>query len=788
MSTAALLGLLCLGAVAALELDQAPAQPGEWGYRPADGETVAVDPPAFSWRPTRGATDYELQIGRDERFEPVVYAADGITWSVHCPPATLAPGDYLWRYRAVDGDGPSDWSAVRTFTVAADATPMPMPSRDELLGRIPAEHPRLFVRPEQLDDLRARRLTDLAPQYEALRAQCERLLAEPPDTTEPIKYPADVESRSERWREIWWGNRTYTIAALNGAASLAFCWRLDGNEAYGQLARRILMDCAEWDPKGATGYRYNDEAGMPYNYLFSRTYTFVYPLLSEAEREECRRVMKIRGDEMYAHLCPNHLWRPYSSHSNRAWHKLGEIGIAFLGEVEGAEDWVWFAMNVFYCAYPVWSDDDGGWHEGVSYWTSYIQRFGYFADVMRSAFGLDAFDKPFFASAGYYPLYLIPPGKTDGGFGDLCEGKGPANVLGLMTVLAQQAGNPHWQWYVEQAGGPRPEGGYIGYVRGATPAPEPAAPSDLPGSRLFRGTGQAYLNSSLLDAREGVHVNFKSSPFGTQSHGYEAINSFLIYAYGEPLLIRTGRRDIYGSEHHNRWMWSTRSVNNITVDGIGQRAHSAGTAGEIVAFATTPGVDVVVGEAGPCYDQIRDGQRTRVLTRFQRSIVFVKPDLVVVYDRLAATQPRRFEYWLHAVNEMRVAGQRVSIESGEARCEVDFLTPNGLSFAQTNQYDPNPRERITVREWHLTATTEPSERLEFVTCYWPRRAADERPRSAELATSDGWHQLTARIGDESVQIMLPQDDAAVLPDDQATLRNAIVVTRQGAEPVTVPLD
>ena len=84
--------------------------------------------------------------------------------------------------------------------------------------------------------------------------------------------------------------------------------------------------------------------------------------------------MKVRGDEMYNHLCPRHLWRPYSSHSNRAWHFLGEVGIAFLGEVEGAEDWVWFAMNVFYNVYPVWSDDDGGWHEGISYGHSYITK------------------------------------------------------------------------------------------------------------------------------------------------------------------------------------------------------------------------------------------------------------------------------------------------------------------------------------------------------------------------------------------------------------------------------
>ena len=66
------------------------------------------------------------------------------------------------------------------------------------------------------------------------------------------------------------------------------------------------MECARWDPKGSTGYRYNDEAGMPYAYYFARTYTFVNDLLTEEQKNICRQVMKIRGDEMYNHLCPGH--------------------------------------------------------------------------------------------------------------------------------------------------------------------------------------------------------------------------------------------------------------------------------------------------------------------------------------------------------------------------------------------------------------------------------------------------------------------------------------------------
>jgi len=759
---ALLLGLsACTGRGAEpLALDQRPAAPGEWGYRPADQSISAVNPPAFSWRPQDDIAGWEIQCARAASFQEPEYEATGIAWNVHTPPKTFAPGTYYWRYRGRDAQGrATEWSRARRFAVPRDAATLPMPRREELLGRIPEDHPRLFVRPEDLPHLRRLAEGELKDRYAELLKTCDRLLADPPPTAEPPKYPADVERKSERWREIWWGNRVYTIRALGGAATLGFTYRLSGNEQYGRLARQILLDCAGWDPQGATGYRYNDEAGMPYAYYFARTYTFVHDLLSEPQREQCRRVMQVRGNEMYRHLCPRHLWRPYSSHSNRAWHFLGEVGIAFHGEIPEADQWVWFAANVFFNTYPVWCDDEGGWHEGSSYWSSYIGRFTWWADVMRAALGIDAYRKPYFAQVGYYPMYLLPPGKTGGGFGDLCASRKAADFVPLVSQLASQSGNGHWQWYVEQMGGPKGMDGYVGFVRGSLPKVTPQAPDDLPTSRLFRGTGQACLNATLLDARDNVQVVFKSSPFGTQSHGYEANNSFLLWAYGERLLVRSGYRDIYGSDHHRLWMWSTRSVNNITVNGRGQLAHSAAAQGRITAFQTTPQIDVVAGEAAEAYRTKTELVPDDVmLKRFSRTIVFVKPELVVVYDRLVAPEPATFQYWLHATERFDARRQSdIRLRVGEVGCRIALLEPAGLRLTQTNQYDPNPRPRISLREWHLTAeTTTPREQVEFVALYRPHRAGQDVPEKATLRRDETACHLEAALPNaQTARLELP---------------------------------
>jgi hypothetical protein len=565
-----------------------------------------------------------------------------------------------------------------------------------------------------------------------------------------------MERKGEAWRELWWGNRVYTIDLLGSAAILGFVYQLDGNEKYGELARRLLMAAANWDPKGSTGYRYNDEAGMPYAYYFARTYTFVHDLLSEEEKRLCRTVMKVRGEEMYQHLCPRHLWRPFSSHSNRAWHFLGEVAIAFHGEIEGADDWLWFAMNVFGNAYPVWSDSDGGWHEGVSYWRSYIARFTWWADIMREAVNIDAFRLPYFSKAGYWPMYLQPPGTKAGGFGDLAFTKDSTFSLSLMYHLSRQAGNPHWRWYVETQGYTPQETTYVDFLRHALPEVEAREPTELPSSKLFAGIGQAVLNSNLQDGTRNVSVIFKASPFGTQSHGYEAQNAFQVYAFGQPLLIRTGRRDVHGSMHHQKWMWATKSDNSILVDYEGQIEHSAGALAKITRFHTSKLIDYVEGDASQAY-----GDR---LERFTRRILFIKPPLIIVFDSLRAPQPSTFQWLMHTSNEMELRGRRsIWVQNEGAACRVDLLYPPDVKLNQSDQFEPPPRPRIQLHQFHLTANSDKRVlNQHFVTTIQPFRAGSAQPALVELSEVSGGLILTAPTTDGRVEILLKTVEGATL--------------------------
>ncbi len=51
----------------ALTIDETPARPGEWGFRP-ENTTTEETPPAFVWRPQENAASYDIQCAQVRGF------------------------------------------------------------------------------------------------------------------------------------------------------------------------------------------------------------------------------------------------------------------------------------------------------------------------------------------------------------------------------------------------------------------------------------------------------------------------------------------------------------------------------------------------------------------------------------------------------------------------------------------------------------------------------------------------------------------------------------------------
>ena len=725
---AACAALLSSTGFAALPLDQRPAKPDEWGYRPADGASVPLNPPTFTWIAPANAVTYEVQWSTSREFPAAsTTTVERVVWPTYTHDRAVAPGTYFWRYRMADKTGAvSDWSSVRRVVVPASVAVMPMPTLAQQRASVPAQHPRLFMRPEDVPRLRELARTTSAKDFEALKKAADGYIKAGP-TPEPAHKGSARDKDNAELIKYWWPNRAQTEQACNEAETLAFVYLLTGDKVYGEAARRWVLHLASWDPKGTTNFTLNCEAGKPLLYRPARAYDWAWDMFTPEERTKIQTTFRARVIEAWnsgeVQKGVGHLQRPYSSHANRVWHKLAEAGIAWLDEIPEAPQWVDYAVNKFFSCYPVWSDDDGGWHEGVSYWSGYQSKAVWWLQVAKSALEIDGLKKPFFAQVGDYPLYLAPPHSPNAGFGDLSFNRlTPPSFMEYHLRARSTSGDggnaAHWRWWT-QAGGMKENTGVLGFLYRANLPPLPAAkpPTDIPQSKVFHGIGIASLHTTLRDSRDDVHFAFKASPFGTQSHGHNAQNGFLLNAYGDALLVACTYRDLHGSKFHYNWVHSTRSQNAVLVNGEGQIPHSVNATAKIVQERFTPTYDYVAGDATPAYG--------KKLERAVRHAVFVKgpAPFIVLYDELIAPQPAKFQFMLHALSAFSIeeTTARLHVTQPKSGLDVRYLSPVPLAFAQTDGFVPKPTKEFP-NQWHAeTGTTELRRTLGMVTVLVPSR-------------------------------------------------------------------
>lgn len=760
-----LLGLALLASLpvfAAVPLDERPAKPDEWGYRPADGATVRLNPPTFTWIAPANAVTYSVQWSTDAAFPAAATTTvDGIVWPTYTHDQAVKPGTYFWRYRSAGKTGEvTNWSVVRRVEVPGEAATLPMPTVAQQKARVPSGHPRLFLRPEDLPRLRQLAQGREAAAFAALRQAADAFIKAGP-TPEPEHKGSARDKNNPELVKYWWPNREQTERACNEAETIAFVYLLTGDKAYGEAARRWVLHLASWDPKGNTNFTLNCEAGKPLLYRPARAYDWAWDMFTSEERAKIQAVMRERVIEAWnsgeIQRGVGHLQRPYNSHGNRVWHKIAEAGIAFLGEIPEAPQWLDYAVNKFYACYPVWSDDDGGWHEGVSYWSGYQSKTVWWLQVAQSALGIDGLKKPFFAQVGDYPLYIAPPHSPNAGFGDLSSRplNAPSFLEYHLRARAASGDGGHagyWRWWARQKE-LRENAGFLGFLYRANlpPLPAPKPPVDLPLSKIFHGIGIASLHTTLLDSRDDVHFLMKSSPFGSQSHGHNPQNSFQLNAYGEALLVANGYRDLHGSKFHYQYVHSTRAHNAVLVNGEGQTPHSVAAKGDIVREEFTPGYDYIAGDATAAY--------AGRLRKAWRHAVFVKgpQPFVVLYDELIAPQPATYQFMLHALKAFTIDAQaaRVRVDQPKAGVEVAYLSPVALTFAQTDGFNPPPTREFP-NHWHVEAGTTAARReLGMITVLVPHRHGAASPWQAVRADETSAIAVTVTIGGRAHAIRFP---------------------------------
>jgi len=710
--------------------------PDDIGYLPAEGASVETNPPALAWLPEPRAAAYAVQFARDAAFRREALTIAKTPYVLYTHTAVMAPGKWFWRYATLDGEGVrSPWSLARSFTIAANAQPFPRPSDEIVKTRMPSQHPRLMLRPEELEDFRRARTGSHEKRWNELVAEAEQFLK-----TDLIKEPPPWTNGN--WNAPEWAtNFRQAARAVDIAETLAFCYMLSGDPRYGEGARKWLMHIASWEPLGTTSMEINDEAGMPILHIGSRAYDWAYEALTEADREKLRAVFRVRGEEAYQRLRKiPHEQRAYHSHAGRMWHFLGEAAIAYYGEIPEAKEWLDYALTIFWSWYPAYGDEDGGWGQGFSYWNSYVNRSTWWLDALNAAIQVDGTEKPFYRHVGDFPLYIAPPGGALVGFGDFAERRPGGQQAIPVSFFARMRSKPEWQWYAEAWGRGDGAPGPIGFLRAARPGPPlvAKAPSDWPTAKLFRGAGWATMHTNLLDGANSVQVAFRSAQLGNISHSHSDQNAMVLGAYGSPLLVNTGIRPWYGSPFCKEWYWTTKAHNALEIDGKGQ-PKTGEAKGDVLVFRPGVAFDYVVGEAASGYGPD--------VERYRRHLVFLKPETLVMVDEVRAKKPVPLKMWLHGLAPFGIDGSagRITLAFEKAALEGTLVAPGGLKIEQTDQYPIPPEQGTTRPEWHLSAETVESRASTYIVSVLGVSRADSKVALSDVKDASRGDKIGVRF-------------------------------------------
>ncbi len=290
------------------------------------------------------------------------------------------------------------------------------------------------------------------------------------------------------------------------------------------------------------------------------------------------------------------------------------------------------------------------------------------------------------------------------------------------------------------------------------PTVTPQRPQAGRPSVAFRDLGWVKMRSDW--SQDAVSVFFRSGPEMGKDHGDN--NAFRMSAFGEAILpdlptppsgesqLTQTQYDLYAwfqgtnahntvvpGEHTQPAVWGDQTGRQYGAQWLAEPTEGVTPRGRLTSVLLTDACDYAGGEAAAAYTRDRP-----VLREFRRDIMFIKPDMVIVYDELAtAAEPLLYRWLLHAMcpidvedppatvpGRMVVRGDRATLYATPlfpADVQIDILTT------------PAPLERDRTQYFSLHAR-EPTDRQRFLVVLQPVRVgSDAKPRVPERLEGEG---------------------------------------------------
>lgn len=664
-------------------------------------EEAPANPPFINWYRSESADRYRVTV----RGADVVHTAE-TPWNFYTPPIHLAPGVFTVSVESLDASG-----LVMEIDSRETRLGEPLPDAALNLNAL-QKRPgtRLF-----LSDADVKQLRSAESERKEWR---DRLLAQAADVEpellvdlkEPEAYPKGI------WNfDTWKANNTVCIAVEDALFAATTAWRMTEDTRYLEPAVLLISRTVDWDPHGSTGVWENDHSTQAFLHAYSVAYdTFGVALPSEL-RASLRENIAARCQDIYEFLNPFHkkqlscgwMGDPANNHAWFVAEAMGLGGLALWDEHPDARKWVALAAQLHTGAFFPYGDSEGGWHEGIDYWSySFLFTFE-FLDALLDTTGIDLYQHPWLRKTTSFKMMAHPPAGGYVPFGDV-KHHSPLAVDRLIAMrLASRHADPlEWRYVDSIQDKTIDRTRYLPHAlawsdRGGI-TPEAAALAEPPVSAFYRDMGWIVLNSDHFRADEQVLFAFRSGGKHPDavSHNHADINSFILCVSGERLLWDAGYYDSYGSPHHNGYSRQSKAHNTLLVNGQGQVMKYRGAFGSITRF-TVEGMDVEI-ESDASHPLVYAGA---VDTWIRRARLRDLANLSIE-DEIITSEPSALSLLLHSVypivwhpgdSSVTIRGNRVELtgrietsEPVDVTISTHFSEPCNVRSALLDTADEYP--------------------------------------------------------------------------------------------------
>lgn len=629
---------------------------------------------------------------------------------------------------------------------------------------------RLFYDPAgwQRELSRIQSLTGMGAEWRTrLKSTADRIIDNPFPAYTP---PAPRKNAAEGWQR----NYGDSLVSLCVAASI---WP-EGRYTQ-RLHEMVLAGCAfdTWGREGKEGELVNmDLAAAHMARGIAMAYDWHRDLFTDAEKEQIRATIRQRMGAMLKGFYGGIFWAGWytQNHNHICMAALGLSGVAFLGEIPEASEWIAAAalnfQRVGRAMYP-----DGSIFEGVPYWgygRSFILQY---IEGTRAVTGADEmYALPMLRNSIAFRVGVTLPGLAGTllwGDSRGADASGPQPVL---YRLASQYKDGTGQ-YLADALPFAPQGAADAMAWSLLwydPDVIPVAPRELD----YHAPDWDVLTSRSGWGDGDYLVSFKSG-FNQNHHTKTDAGSLSLNFGGEWLLMAPGYGvDIYGKpgffdKEGRRWTFFsnvTESHSTLLINGRNQRSDIAAR-GRIDRYISSPSQLLAEENLTDAYLEVTDVRR-RILHR--------RGDYVLVLDQVRTEQPATVEWLAQVPPDATTDATRLVVPGTAGDLMVTRLDPDAIPFEPRAATVAN----IDVEDWWMktAASKAMGTDVRLTTLLQPVfRARPASPLQTAVTDKDGWRQIRITSPDWEDTAWIANDAASPNPPNAEAEAELWLTRRMG---------